>query len=270
MAIHPFQGSLDNLVSYLSDAQNILESIHLKNTDLAAQRVNQGSKTGAGAPPAHQRSLNRAVVVAAVGATEAFFEDLALSAHRAEPNLAPPNGSWYQIDGTKGMIQTPSPYNLAKMLWTLYRYDPQPDWDIVVKTSPSESNNGIGSTWRVGQTNYQAQQAVDFFTAMVKVRHGFAHQDNAQAPQHQAGIVNVTPKDKIVIQSHHAANSISSVLQMAIQSTMGLGKALGMTGNFRWKKSMTDAGWDAILAGTPVAATISASSNWTHHPWLAP
>lgn len=270
MAIHAFQGSLDNLVSYLSDAQNILESIHLKNTDLAAQRVNQGSKTGAGAPPAHQRSLNRAVVVAAVGATEAFFEDLALSALKADPTLAPPSNNWYQIDGRYGMIQTPSPYNLAKMLWTLYRYDPQPDWNIVVTTSSKESNNGTGNTWRVGQTNYQAQQAVDFFTAMVKVRHGFAHQDTAQLPLHQAGIVNVTPKGKIAIQSHHAENSISSVLQIAIQSTIGLGKTLGMTGNFRWKKSMTKAGWGEILAGTPVAATISASNNWTHHPWLAP
>lgn len=270
MAIHPFQGSLNNLVSYLSDAQNILESIHLKNTNLATQRVNQGSKTGAGAPPGHQRSLNRAVVVAAVGATEAFFEDLALSALKADPNLAPPSNNWYKIDGKQGMIQTPSPYNLAKMLWTLYRYDPRPDWDIVVTTSSSESNNGVGSTWRVGQTNYQAQDAGDFFTAMVNVRHGFAHQDTAQAPLHQAGIVNVTPTGKIAIQSHHAANSISSVLQMAIQSTMGLGKKLGMTGNLRWRKGMTDAGWDDILAGTPVADTISASSNWTHHPWLAP
>ncbi|WP_454836965.1 hypothetical protein [Rhodococcus qingshengii] len=268
MAIHPFQGSLDNLVSYLSDAQNILESIHLKNTDLVTQRVNQGSKTGAGAPPAHQRSLNRAVVVAAVGATEAFFEDLALSAHRAEPTLMPPSRDWYKIDGPGGMVQTPSPHNLAKMLWTLYRYDPRPDWDVVVTTSPKESNTGT-SNWRIERTHYRRTNAAGFFAAMVKVRHGFAHQDAAQVPPHMAGIVNRT-NGKMVINSHHAENSISSVLQMAIQSTIGLGKTLEMTGNLRWKRSMTNAGWGEILAGTPVAATISASSNWTHHPWLAP
>jgi len=263
---HPLQSSLDELVSYLSDAQNILESIHQKNADLTAQRVSQGSKTGAGAPPANQRSLNRAVVVAAVGATEAFFEDLALAAVAADPSLAPPTG-WYKIDGSGGMVQTPSPYHVAKMLWTLYRYDPRPDWDIVVTTSPSETN-GNGSNWRGSRTNYQAQDAANFFAAMVKVRHGFAHQDRAQLPPHQAGIVNRTPTGKIAIQSHHAENAISSVLQMAIQSTIGLSTTLGMTGDFRWKATMTRAGWATILADTPVAATIATSGDWTHHPWL--
>lgn len=269
MARHPFQDSLDNLVSYLSDAQNILETIRLKNADLANRRVSQGNKTGAGAPPGHQRSLNRAVVVAAVGATEAFFEDLAIAAANAIPALKPPS-DWYQIDGTRGMVQTPSPYNVAKMLWTLYRYDPRPDWDIVVTTSPAESNNGNGSNWRIDRTSYQGTDAADFFTAMVKVRHGFAHQDGAETPPHRAGIVNVTPSGKISIQSHHAENSISAVLQMAIQSTIGLSNALGMTGNFRWKTKMTEAGWADILTNTPVAAIITTSGDWSHHPWLGP
>lgn len=269
MPRHPLQSSLDNLVSYLSDAQNILETIHQKNADLSAHRRSQGNGTGAGAPRGRGRQspLNRAVVVAAVGATEAFFEDLAIVARKAEPSLAPPSGDWYKIDGRNGMVQTPNPHNIAKMLWTLYRYDPRDDWDIVVTTSPAETNSG-SSNWRGIRTNYQAQDAVKFFSAMVKVRHGFAHQDTAEAPPHRAGIVNVTRTGKIAIQSHHAENAISAVLQMAIQSTIGLGNALGMTGDFRWKADMTSARWDSVLADTPVAATIANSGDWTHHPWI--
>lgn len=125
MPRHPLQSSLDELVSYLSDAQNPREHPSEECAPDGPARQ-PGEQTGAGAPPANQRSLNRAVVVAAVGATEAFFEDLALAAVAADPSLAPPT-DWYTIDGAHGMVQTPVPTTSPECCGTVYRYDPRPD-----------------------------------------------------------------------------------------------------------------------------------------------
>jgi hypothetical protein len=61
-----------------------------------------------------------------VGALEAFCEDLAL---RAVPLIgtAARSQPWFPIAGPKGMVQTPSSQNIAKMLWVYFRYDPRPD-----------------------------------------------------------------------------------------------------------------------------------------------
>lgn len=82
-------------------------------------------------------------------------------------------------------MQTPSPYNLRKLYWTFFRYDPTSDWDWAVEVAPAEL--GKGSNWRVGATTYRGPDASSFLDAMVKVRHGFAHQDKAQKPPPMRG-----------------------------------------------------------------------------------
>jgi hypothetical protein len=78
--------------------------------------------------------------------------------------------------------------------------------------------------------------------------------------------VSLTPAGKLALHSHHALNSMSLVVQAAIQMTHGLTKRLICpAGPMRWKKAMTDADWERLLWGTPAASDITAG--WTHHPW---
>jgi hypothetical protein len=80
---------------------------------------------------------------------------------------------------------------------------------------------------------------------MVKVRHGFAHQDQSNAPPSTAGIVSLTPSGNLSLQSHHAFNSMSLVVQAAIQMVHGLTNHLICpAGPMRWKKAMTGADWE--------------------------
>ncbi|NEB69977.1 hypothetical protein G3I39_23410 [Streptomyces fulvissimus] len=250
------------MIDYLSDAQHIHDVIQERLQQTTADRRAQG-KTGGGQPGKQHSSLNRAVVVAAVGALEAFNEDLALTAQPLDPQATPP-ASWYQIDGKNGMVQTPSPYNLRKLYWTFFRYDPTSDWDWAVEVAPSEL--GQGSTWRVGATTYQGPDASSFLDAMVKVRHGFAHQDKAQKPPAYAGIVTLTPTGRIAIHSHHATNALSVLLQFAVLTTSGLADRLSITGQFRWSTKMAAANWERLLKNTPAGALTAKS--WKNAPQL--
>lgn len=262
MALHPLQRPLDSVIDYLSDAQLIHGVIQQRLQQTTADRRAQG-KTGGGQPGREHSSLNRAVVVAAVGALEAFNEDLALTAQPLDPQATPPS-DWYKIDGKSGMVQTPSPYNLRKMFWTFFRYDPTTVWDWVVQVAPAEI--GRGSAWRVAAKQYQGSDASTFLDAMVKVRHGFAHQDKAQKPPAFPGIATLTPKDKISIHSHHATNALSVLVQFAVLTTHGLSDYLSVSGSFRWSSRMTDARWEELLKGTPAGALVS--TTWKAAPSL--
>lgn len=78
--------------------------------------------------------------------------------------------------------------------------------------------------------------------------------------------MSLTPSGNLSLQSHHAFNSMSLVVQAAIQMTHGLtGNLIRPAGSIRWKKAMTNADWECLLRDTPVASDIAAS--WTHHPW---
>lgn len=262
MALHPLQGPLDRMIDYLSDAQRIHDVIQERLRQTTADRRAQG-KPGGGQPGKQHSSLNRAVVVAAVGALEAFNEDLALTAQPLDPQATPP-APWYQIDGKKGMVQTPSPYNLRKLYWTFFRYDPTSDWDWAVEVAPAEL--GKGSNWRVGATTYRGPDASSFLDAMVKVRHGFAHQDKAQKPPAYAGIVTLTPTGRISIHSHHATNALSVLLQFAVLTTTGLADRLSVAGQFRWSTQMAAANWEGLLRNTPAGTMVS--KNWKNAPQL--
>jgi hypothetical protein len=261
--VHPLQESLDNLPDYLTDARRLYEVVEQRNAELTDARLAAGYKTGGGQPPASNKSINRAVVVASVGALEAFCEDLAL---RALPLVqgASVAKAWFPIAGTRGIVQTPSSENIAKLFWSYFRYDPRLDWDLLVTTAWSEV--GTGTNWRGTTKRYRGTDAAKALDAMVKVRHGFAHQDTSNALPSTAGIVSLTPAGKLSLQSHHAFNSMSVVVQAAVQMTHGLTSRLSdPAGTLRWKRAMTNAGWEILLRDTPAACGIS--GGWTHHPW---
>lgn len=263
MPRHPLQESLEHLPEYLADASRLFLIVEERNAALAARRRAAGNATGAGSPPVANKSLNRAVVVASVGALEAFFEDLALQS-AALAGSASTLKPWFPIAGSKGMVQTPNSQNIAKMLWVYFHYDPRPSWDIAVQASPAEI--GSGSRWRVATTSYSGAAAANALDAMVKVRHGFAHQDRGSAPVSTPGIVELTPTGKLSLQSHHALNSMSLVVQLAIQTTHGLAAHIGVgAASLRWKRAMTSAGWERLLAATPVVGDVRAL--WIHHPF---
>lgn len=264
MVAHQFQKSLDNLPEYLTDASRLLGIVEERNAELSAQRRKAGNRTGAGQPPVAHKSLNRAVVVASVGALEAFCEDLAIRARSLVPG-ALVGQPWIPIEGTRGIVQTPSSNNIAKLFWTYFHYDPRPDWEILVTCGWHELN-GTGTNWRGTTTIYRGMAAAGALDAMVKVRHGFAHQDRANAPVKTPGLVDLTPTGKLSLQSHHAANAIRLVVQTAIQIVHGLaGHAPTLGGKLRWRPGMTGAGWDLLLADTPVITDIRA--HWERHPF---
>jgi hypothetical protein len=264
VAAHPLQESVDGLVDYLTDARHIHNIVTDLNAAAAKRRRDQGNATGAGQPPREHKSLNRAVVVASVGALEAFTEDLALRAMPLVPG-ANVSDSWFDIAGRRGMIQTPNAWNLAKMMWSYFRYDPRSDWNFLVTTAWSEV--GTGTNWRGTTTQYQGSDAANALDAMVKVRHGFAHQDRTNAPVATPGIVALTSSGKLSLQSHHAFNSMSLVAQVALQMTHGLEACLSAAPSapLRWKKSMTAGGLERLLEGTPVATQVQKS--WVKSPW---
>ncbi|MFK4085022.1 hypothetical protein ACI2LF_12985 [Kribbella sp. NPDC020789] len=264
MVAHPLQESLDNLPEYLTDASRLLGIVEERNAELAARRRGAGNRTGAGQPPVAHKSLNRAVVVASVGALEAFCEDLAIRARGIAPG-ASVGQPWYAIEGTRGIVQTPSSNNIAKLFWTYFHYDPRPDWELLVTCGWHELY-GTGTNWRGTTTTYRGTAAAEALDAVVKVRHGFAHQDKANAPAKTPGLVDLTPTGKLSLQSHHAANSIRLVLQTAIQTVHGLsGHVPALGGRLRWKQGMTVAGWDRLLSDTPVITAIR--GRWAKHPF---
>lgn len=248
------------MIDYLRDAQRIHDVIQERLQQTTAERRAQG-RPGGGQPGRAHSPLNRAVVVAAVGALEAFNEDLALTAQPLDPQATPP-AAWYHIDGRQGMVQTPSPYNLRKLYWTFFRYDPMSDWEWAVDVAPAEL--GTGSAWRIAAKTYQGLDASSFLDAMVKVRHGFAHQDKAQKPPAYAGIVTLTPTGRISIHSHHATNALSVLLQFAVLTTQGLANRLSVGGQFRWSARMAAANWEQLLRGTPAGTMVA--TNWKNAP----
>ncbi|MEU4918933.1 hypothetical protein AB0G29_06120 [Streptomyces parvus] len=251
------------MIDYLADAQHLHYVTHERLAKTAADRQAQG-KPGSGQPGKQHASLNRAIVVAAVGALEAFSEDLALTAQPLDAQAMPPSNNWYQIDGSRGMVQTPNPLNLRKLFWTFFRYDPMPDWDWSVAIAPAEQ--GRGTTWRNGVATYRAADAASFLDAMVKVRHGFAHQDKAQRPPAFPGIVTLTPGKKLSIHSHHATNALSVLVQFAVLTTHGLADKLALAEKLRWSRAMTNSGWEDLLRGTPAGTAIT--QNWKGAPQL--
>ncbi|MFJ5233058.1 hypothetical protein ACIQBJ_24570 [Kitasatospora sp. NPDC088391] len=261
MALNPLQAPVDEMIAYLRDAQmiNRVTQERLDQTTAARQALGKG---GNGSPGVEHSALNRGSVVAAVGALEAFNEDLAITAQKRHPQATPPLNTWYNIAGKSGMVQTPSPYNLRKLFWTFFRYDPQDDWDWLVKVAPSETG-GTG-TWRTSTTRLAKADASQFLDTMVKVRHGFAHQDKDQKLVRCPGIASQTPTGKIVIHSHHANNAVSVLVQYAVLTADGLARALGFAEPFRWIKPMSDAGWAALLAGTPAGTLVS--TTWKGAP----
>ncbi|MEU3430481.1 hypothetical protein [Streptomyces gardneri] len=193
------------------------------------------------------------MVVAAVGALEAFTEDLAITARDHHPPAMPPRPEWYSIAGPGGMVQTPSPTNLRKLFWSFFRYDPMADRDWQVRVSDSET--GGTNTWRSGTARLSQKNAFAFLDTMVKVRHGFAHQDKEQLKVHSPGIAGQTAGGKISIHSHRATNAVSVLLQYAVLTAAGVARDLGCTGKccarqFRWGTAMSQADWEEHLIGT--------------------
>ncbi|MFE2470576.1 hypothetical protein [Streptomyces mirabilis] len=263
VALNPLQSSLDEMTEYLRDAILVHRVTQERLDQKTAARQAQG-KGGNGQPGKEHSALNRATVVAAVGALEAFNEDLAITAQRHHPQANPPLTNWYNIAGSKGMVQTPSTFNLRKLFWTFFRYDPQDDWDWVVQVASIETG-GTG-TWRTATTQLAKAQASQFLDTMVKVRHGFAHQDKDQKLVQCPGIASQTASGKIVIHSHHATNALSVLMQYAVLTTTGLANRLGFADQFRWVKPMSAAGWETLLAGTPAGTLVS--QTWNRAPVL--
>lgn len=273
--LHELQKPLDRLVYYMNDARNVYATIFRLQQQLTAVRKEGGASSGAGAPSREHKSLNRAVVVATVGAMEAFFEDVALSALEARPNLAAPAKEWYPIAGSRGMIQTPSPYNIRKLFWTYFNIDPTERWDIVTLCDGNEISAANPSskirkgTWRGHYLQHSKSDASAFIDAMVKVRHGFAHQDSSIKTARKAGILTVTKGGSISVHSHHAVNSMSALVQIAIITAMHLAEVLDMDSReFRWSARMSNIGnWEWLLAGTPAGDL--ADGYWRGAPDLA-
>ena len=260
MAMHPLQGPLDALPKYLTDAASIFDVIRERITNQTTLRQSGGG-TGGGRPRGGHRSLNRAVVVASVGALEAFTEDLVLTARDLIPN-AGTSKPWFHVEGGKGMVQTPNSSNIAKLLWVYFRYDPRPEWDVTLKAAQAELSEG-GSLWRGTKTRYTGGAAAEAIDAMVKVRHGFAHQDSSK-PETVAGVVMATQAGNLSLGSHHALNSISMVAQISLQMAHGVADLLpGTHPRLRWKKAMTPI--EELLVDTPVASDIP--GRWLHHPF---
>jgi hypothetical protein len=212
--------------------------------------------------------------LAAVGAWEAFVEDLAEYA----VDSLPPSSSlsslkgWFPIKGYSSMVQTPSPEHVRKLLWGLFNYDPLGDWTIVVTTNGNELVSG-GGTWRGRTHTHVGRHASDFLQATVNVRHEFAHQDKAKQIASVVGMAQEGAAGDSNVGSHHAENAISAILQLAVLTSHGLARHLSMGENFRYKKAMQDghpvpapasASWAWWLQGTPALAAKQA--HWTSAP----
>jgi hypothetical protein len=258
--LHELQKPLDRLIRYMTDARHIYATIQKLQLLLSDERKQKGNSSAAGHPGKEHKSLNRAVVVATVGAMEAFFEDLTITALEARPLLAPPQRDWFPIAGSRGMIQTPSPFNVRKLLWTYFNMDPIDRWDILVTCEGDEINAETKNNtsikegkWRGHSFQYSGTEAAGFVDAMVKVRHGFAHQDNSIRTVRKAGILTLTKSGSISVQSHHAFNAMSGLVQIAIITTMHLAEVLEMDSReFRWPEKLAEVGhWVWLLHGTP-------------------
>lgn len=240
---------------------------------MVAKRRAAGGK-GGGAPPVEHKTLNRAANLAAVGAWEAFVEDLAteaIAALPASPELSARKG-WFPVKGRSSMVQTPSPGNVRKLLWGLFGYDPVGDWQIVVTTNGNELAPG-GGTWRGQAHKHKGKDAADFLEATVNVRHAFAHQDIEKKIVPVVGMAQERSGGGSNVGSHHAENAISAVLQLSVLTTHGLARHLNLGERFRYKKAMGDqpgvplpgrASWQWWLYESPALEAIE--EHWTAVP----
>jgi hypothetical protein len=218
------------------------------------------------------KTLNRAVILAAVGAWEAFTEDLATCAADNDGSaVMSSRREWYPIKGTASLVQTPSPRNVRKLLWGLFGYDPLDDWEVMVVTNGNEM--GRGGTWRGETHTHLKGDAAQFLQATVNVRHSFAHQDKEKKIQSVIGMAQAREAGGVNVGSHHAQNAVGGVLQLAVLTAHGLSRHLGMGERFRFKKAMNDLGavpspgsgsWLWWLDGTPALTAITA--NWAAVP----
>lgn len=229
-----------------------------KSLSQLTERRIASSGRGSGAPPAFHRSMNRAVVVAAVGGVEAYFERLATEARAvAQPLPSQDCNAWYTVSGTSGEIQTPSPRNIRRMFWSIFHVDLMDSWQISVTSSPSDMG-GTG-TWRSAHSHiHTGADASAFLNAMTRVRHSFAHMDPSQAAT-AIGMASQRGNGAVTVQSHHAFNAVSAAMQVAVQSTLHLAQALGLAAHPspRWKKPWENVresgiGIDYWLRGAPV------------------
>ncbi len=210
--------------------------------------------------------------MAAVGAWEAFTEDLATCASDAQAStVMSSRKAWYPIKGARSLVETPSPDNVRKLLWGLFGYDPLDDWQVVVVTNGREM--GSGGTWRGRTHTHVAEDAAKFLKATVNVRHAFAHQDKSKKIDSVIGMAQARAAGGSNVGSHHAQNAVGGVLQLAVLTAHGLAEHQGMGQRFRFKKMMQEeevvsepghASWLWWLEGTPAMQAIS--EHWTGVP----
>lgn len=265
---NPLQKVLDRIPDHFHDAIHLDLTVEQQLASITERRREIYGR-GNGAPPRAHKTLNRAVIVAAVGGMEAFYEDLA-QVSRNELLASLPKGlkEWYVISGSRGEIQTPSPRNIRKLYWSLFHIDLQDYWSASVTTSASET--GGSGTWRISHGSTLAGQDVSkFLMAMVGMRHVFAHGDSDKKIDQVAGIVG----DKKSVQSHHAFNSVSTAIQVSMQSIIALSNVyFGDCASLWWRKGWNDY-YDGLglaywIAGTPVSSVIE--SDWRgHYPSMA-
>jgi hypothetical protein len=258
MPRYPLQPALDQLPIAFRDATLLNTAIIEELARLRDQRRAENGH-GNGRPAAPHLALNRAVVVAAVGGLEAYFESLATTARDL---VSFPRGGkgWYTIVGRNGAIQTPSPENIRKLYWSLFHVDLEPHWELSVGTSAKD--HGGEGTWRSSHNHvHKKEAATEFLNAMLQVRHSFAHMETKTGSA--TGMALTRSDGRVSVQSHHAFNAVSAAIQVAIQSTVALSDALELNGTPRWKSSWRQGGLPLSywLIGSPLWETIS--GQWT-------
>ena len=262
---HPFQVAFTTLSAQLTDAERLALLTISKTDDLTALRRDKYSR-GGGAPPSVHKTLHRATIVAAVGAWEAFNEELATVACDLDPTW-PDRKDWFVISGSRGAFQTPNSRKVRSTYWSLFHYDPIADWAITVRTNAVELGTGK-SYWRGPRVTHVGDDAADFLDGVVNIRHDFAHQDSkltrtskgAKPARPLAGLAEQGRTGKWNVHLVHALNALSCVLQLAVLTADGLCQHLEIVRDVNWTSAMTRETWNTMLAGTPADDVITA--NW--------
>jgi hypothetical protein len=264
-ARHPYQEVVNNLVDYIGDASRLVGVIRERIDRQTKNRQREGGH-GRGGPDVFHKTLNRAVAVAAVGAWEAFNEDLVRTA--AEHNFGKwaEYKDWYPITGANGQIQTPNSRNVRRLYWALFQFDPIDAWSVAVTVAPVETQLG-GSSWRVGVTTHSKRKAAEFLDGVVRIRHAFAHQDAVQARSLVTplpGVATVGAGGKWNIGSHHAENAICCVLQLAILTTQSLSDHMQIPESLNWSKQLTGFNWSRYVGNSDAANIVSTRWRGSH------
>lgn len=253
---HLLQDAVDELPTCFMDAFR-LELMTASSLKAMVEERRRLGQAGNGAPPAWNKSLNRAVVVAAVGAWEAYMETLALKAVAASAST---RRNWVTISGTNGDIQTPSSTKVRKLFWMLFGLDLQQYWqNVKVQVADSELSADSSGTWRTKWRSVSGEDAARLLDGIVKVRHGFAHGDPGQT-RAEAGIAVAGAVGRVTVQSHHAFNAVSALLQLSLLSTAGLAAELELPDALNWSSKLKNVtsgyGLEHWLAGTSIEEAI--------------